>query len=121
MTVNSFLAHKPNEQTGLVAAYHRKWIGGIIDLYRGSNTKIILLKLPRGAIPRPDWLSPRRESATRELARRPNVLLADEHAFDSLEHPELFKDGLHLNREGINRFSVLLEKEVTRLLGPPGK
>ena len=55
---------------------------------------------------------------TRELASRPNVLLADEHAFDALEHPEFFRDGMHLNREGINRFSVLLEKEVVRLLPP---
>jgi hypothetical protein len=28
---------------------------------------------------------------------------------------------MHLNREGINRFSVLLEEEIVRLLGPPDR
>jgi hypothetical protein len=118
-TVKSFLAHEQDPQMGWVEAYHRKWLGGVIDLYRGSPTKIILLKLPRGPIPRPENLSPRREGPTRELARRRNVLMANEHAFDALEHPEFFRDGMHLNREGINRFSVMLEQEVSRLLGSP--
>jgi hypothetical protein len=117
--VKSFLAHKPDDQNGWVAAYRRMWLGKIIDLYQGTDTKIILLRLPRGPIPRPDNLVVKGKSATRELARRPNVMLADEHAFDTIERPEFYKDGMHLNREGIDRFSVLLEKEVARLLGPP--
>jgi hypothetical protein len=44
------------------------------------------------------------------------VVLANEHAFDSLERPELFKDALHLNREGCARFSGLLVEEVSRIL-----
>ena len=120
-TVKSFLAHTPDLQTGRLAAYRRLWLGRIVDLYQGSDTKIILLRLPRGPIPRPDSLAVKSKGATRQLARRPNVLLADEHAFDSVEHPEFFKDGMHLNREGIDRFSVLLEKEVARLLGPPDR
>jgi hypothetical protein len=120
-TVKSFLAHKPDDQNGWLATYRRMWLGKMIDLYRGTDTKIILLRLPRGPIPRPDNLVVKGKSATRELARRPNVMLADEHAFDSIEHPEFYKDGMHLNREGIDRFSVLLEKEVARLLGPPDR
>jgi hypothetical protein len=46
------------------------------------------------------------------------VLLADEHAFESLERPEIFKDGMHLNREGIAQFSVMLAHEIARVLGP---
>jgi lysophospholipase L1-like esterase len=48
-------------------------------------------------------------------------LLAGEHVFDALEQPELFKDGMHLNRAGVERFSVMLAGEVERLLGgsPP--
>ena len=118
-SVNSFLAHRPDAQTGRLAAYRRTWLGRIIDLYRGSGTKIIFLRLPRGPIPRPDGLSVKLTSSIREMASRPNVMLADEHAFDSLEHPELFRDGMHLNREGTERFSVLLEREISRLLGPP--
>jgi hypothetical protein len=87
-SVKSFLAHPPDDQTGRLARYRRLWLGRIIDLYRGSPTKIILLRLPRGPIPRPDSLSVKSKGATRELALRPNVMLAGEHAFDSLEHPE---------------------------------
>jgi lysophospholipase L1-like esterase len=56
-------------------------------------------------------------SSIREMANGRSVLLANEHAFDALEHPELFKDGMHMNREGINRFSAMLAAEVTRVLG----
>jgi len=121
-TVKAFLVHKPNAQTGRLATFRLTWFGRIIDAYRGSDTKIVFLHLPRGPIPRPDGLSVKLTSSIRELATRPNVLLSGEHAFDSLEHPELFKDGMHLNREGINRFSVLLEQEVRRVLrGPDNK
>jgi lysophospholipase L1-like esterase len=118
-TVNSFLAHPPAPQTGRLAAFRRTWFGRIIDLYRGSGTKIVFVHLPRGPIPRPEGLSVKLSSSIRELASRPNVILADEHAFDSIDRPELYKDGMHLNREGIDRFSVLLEKEIARLLGSP--
>jgi hypothetical protein len=117
-TVESFLAHKPDPQTGRLAAFRRLWLGRIIDLYRGSDTKIVFIRLPRGPIPRPDGLSVKRSSSIRELATRPNVLLADEHAFESLERPEIFKDGMHLNREGIAQFSVMLAHEIARVLGP---
>jgi hypothetical protein len=117
-TVESFMAHKPDPQTGRLAAFRRLWLGRIIDLYRGSDTKIVFIRLPRGPIPRPDGLSVKRSSSIRELATRPNVLLADEHAFESLERPEIFKDGMHLNREGIAQFSVMLAHEIARVLGP---
>ncbi len=71
-------------------------------------TKIVFLRLPRGPIPRPDFLSRAKSSSIRELAARPNVILCDEHAFDSLEHPELFGDGMHLNRAGVAKFSPML-------------
>lgn len=120
-TVNSFLAHPLEPQTGSLAAFRRRWLGGIIDLYRGSDTKIIFIRLPRGPLPRPAGLSVKLSSSIREFAARPNVILADEHAFDALERPELFKDGMHMNRQGIAQFSVLLAQEVHRLLGPPDR
>jgi hypothetical protein len=120
-TVNSFLAHQRDEQSGRLVAYRRAWIGRTLDLYRGSDTKVIFFRLPRGPIPRPDGLSVKLTGSIREFASRPNVILADEHAFESLEHPEFFKDGMHLNREGITRFSILLEREIRRLLGPPAQ
>jgi lysophospholipase L1-like esterase len=45
----------------------------------------------------------------------------DEHAFESLERPELFRDGMHLNREGIRQFSYMLEDEVNQVLEGTGR
>jgi hypothetical protein len=118
-TVNSFLAHRPDEQTGRLYAFHRAWFDRIVDRYRGSPTKIIFLRLARGPIPRPGNLVRKTLSSIRELASRPNVVLAGEHAFDSLEHPEFYRDGMHLNRAGVETFSVMLAEEIRNILGPP--
>lgn len=107
---------RPSRFPGGLAAYRRTWFGRIIDRYRGSRTQIIFVRLPRAPIPRPGTLDPIVSSSIRELAQRPNVLLCPEHAFDSLERPELFKDGLHLNLEGSTRFSEMLAREVQSLL-----
>jgi hypothetical protein len=120
-TVESFLAHQPEPQIGRMAAFQRTWYGRIIDRYRGSPTKIVFLRLPRGPVPRPGNLTHKLSASIREMAGRPNVILMDEHAFESLEQPELFRDGMHLNREGIARFSYMLEDEVTRVLDGAGR
>jgi len=120
-TVRGWLLHEPNPQTGRLAHFLRTWLGRIAGRYRESRTKIIFVRLPRGPIPRPDYLVKKRSSSIRELASRPNVILVDEQFFDCLEHPELFKDALHLNRDGVERFSTMLADEVARVLGPPGE
>jgi hypothetical protein len=119
-SVRDFLMYPPAPQTGRFAALRRNWFARIFDLYRDSPTKIIFVRLARGPIPRPDNLVHKLSGSIREFARRPNVLLVPEHAFDSLEHPEFFKDAMHLNREGVARFSEMLSREVGALLGPRG-
>jgi lysophospholipase L1-like esterase len=117
ITVRAELSKLNAPQTGRMAAYRREWFGRIIDLYRGSRTKVIFVRLPRGPVPRPDELAKPAGSTILDLAAsRPNVLAAPEHAFDSLERPELFKDGIHLNRAGIARFSPMVAEEIGRLL-----
>lgn len=115
------LTRAPWPQDGRLAAYRRKWFGKIIDYYKGSRTKVIFLRLARGPLVRPANLVHKLSSSIREFAARPNVYLIDEHAFDSLEHPEFFKDAIHLNRDGVARFSAMLADEVARILGPPGE
>ena len=107
---------RPSRFPGDLAAYRRAWFGRIIDRYRGSRTRIIFVRLPRAPIPRPDGIDRITGRSIRELAARPNVLMCPEHAFDSLERPEFFKDGLHLNLEGSTRFSQMLAREVRGLL-----
>jgi hypothetical protein len=107
-------------QTGRMREFRRLWLGRIAARYRNSRTKLIFASLPRGPVPRPDSLARKQSSAIGELAAaQPNILLTNEHAFDSLDHPELYKDGVHLNREGATRFAPLLVAEICRLLGTP--
>jgi hypothetical protein len=116
-TVDDFLLRRPAPQTGRLAAFRRVWFERIFDRYRTSRTKMIFLRLPRGPIPRPEYLSRAKRGVIREFASRPNVLLCDEHAFDSLEHPELFGDGMHLNRAGVAKFSPMLAERIAQILG----
>ena len=111
-----FILYRPKPQTGKRATFRRKWFGQLVDRYRGTTTKVVFVRLPRGPIPRPENLVHKLSSSIREFAARPGVLLAGEHAFDGLETPELFQDGFHLNNMGCERFSVLLAQEVGKLL-----
>jgi hypothetical protein len=118
-TARNELLYKAALQSGRLAQFRRLWLGRIADRYRGSRTKLIFVRLPRGPFVRPDYLVRKQSSSIRELASRPNVILMNEHYFDCLEHPELFKDAVHLNRDGVARFSDMLADEVARILGPP--
>ncbi len=118
-TVQNFLLRAPVPQTGQLAAFRREWLGRILDRYRGSRTKIVFLRLPRGPIPRPEFLARSTGSVIRELTSHPSVMLVDERAFEALEHPWLFGDGMHLNKPGIALFSTTLAREIGRMLGPP--
>ena len=106
-------------ETGDTSRYMKLWLGKIYERYRGSPTRLIFLRLPRGGFVRPDQPRYNPHSSVRDLAAQPNVTLIDEHFFDSLEKPELFRDELHLNGPGMDRFSVMLTYEVSRILGPP--
>jgi hypothetical protein len=103
---------------GRESAYLRYWYGRIIDYYRGSDTKLIFVRVPRAPLPPPD-APPKLDSAVRQIASQPNVIVLDERLLNQLERPDLFWDGLHLNRDGMEQFSRLLATEVRRVLGPP--
>lgn len=104
--------------TGQRAAYRRRWFGKMVDYYRGSRTKLILLRAPRGPVVRPDLAVDEPDSSIRDLARRGDILLMNEKVFDELERPEMYMDGVHLNRPGSLRFTILMADETLRLLGP---
>jgi hypothetical protein len=106
------------QDTGNESSYLKYWLGKVYEHYRGSPTRLIFLRLPRGGFVRPDQPPYNPHSSVRELAEHPNVTLIDEHFFDSLEKPELFRDELHLNGPGMIPFSQMITQEVTRILGP---
>jgi len=71
--------------------------------------------LPRGPVVRPG-LNSDSPSSIHEFAAAGKALLMNEHQFDSLEHPELFGDDMHLNEVGGIRFSTMVAREVSRML-----
>jgi hypothetical protein len=115
-SVQAVLYGRGYPQTGRLGAFYRVWLGRLLDRYRGSPTKIIFVRLPRGPVPAPEGMLQARSAVVREFAQRPNVMLAPEHRFDELERPELFKDAVHLNRAGIARFSPLLAEQIAGML-----
>ena len=117
LRINLLLPLPP--ETGSQGRYMKYWLGKIYEHYRGSPTRLIFLRLPRGGWVRPDQPRYKPHSSLRELAAQPNVTLIDEHFFDSLEKPELFRDEMHLNGPGMDRFSLMITQEVSRILGPP--
>ena len=112
---NVLLAERPPDR-GVHSAYLKHWLGKIYEHYRGSHTKLIFFRLPRGPFVRPDAPPHRADSSVRELARHPEVIVDEEHYFDFLEHPEVFSDGMHLNADGCAEFSRALARRVQDLL-----
>jgi hypothetical protein len=104
--------------TGQFTRYLKRWYGKIIEHYRGSDTKLIFLRVPRAPLPPPE-VPPKLNSAIRQIASDPNVIVLNEHLFNQLERTDLFGDAMHLNGEGQDRFSRILANEVRRVLGPP--
>jgi hypothetical protein len=117
--IHDVLLRPVDPQNGMLAAYRRKWFGKIMELYRGTSTRVVFYRLPRAPIPRPDSLVRKLSGSIREFRSRPNVLLLDEHTFDQLERPEFFQDALHLNREGAARFSKLMAERLLEALAAP--
>ena len=87
-----------------IAAFRRKWFGRLLDRYRGTPTKVVFLRLPRGPSPRPDNLVQKKSSSIREFAARPGVLLVDEHAFDSLETAGAVQGRVSSEQRGLLRY-----------------
>lgn len=104
------------EHTGRRSAYLTYWLMRICDLYRGSPTRLIIFRLPRGPYVRPDPPPFDPHSSVRRAATRPEVILDAEHYFDFLEKPELFKDPYHLNGPGQEQFSKTLALHALDLL-----
>jgi hypothetical protein len=103
-------------ETGRESAYMHYWMGRIYDLYRGSKTRLVFLRLPRGGFVRPDQPPLNPHGSVRELAARPEIRLIPENFFDGLERPELFHDEVHLNQRGSEEFSRMLAFEMRDLL-----
>jgi hypothetical protein len=104
--------------TGQRAIYRRLWFGRTIDYYRGSRTRVIFLRMPRGPVVRPYPFSTK-SSVVREFVAQGQAILLNDDTFDELERPEFFIDHMHLNARGCERFSEMLARAVYTALGSP--
>jgi len=114
-TVQDMVMRAPAEQTGEVTRYRKLWLGKILDLYKDSPTQIIFLELPRAPLPIPEGTEP---AAFLEWAlQRPHVSALAMGTFRDLERPELFYDGLHLDKMGRGIFTERIAAQIPPLIG----
>ena len=99
---------------GETTSYRRQWLGGILDLYKNSPTRIIFLQLPRAPLPVQDKVPPR---FIQSVASRQGVSVISPERYRDLERPELFGDGLHLNADGRKIFTARLAGDIEAILG----
>lgn len=104
------------ENKGARAAYMKHWLGRIYEHYKGSQTKLVFMRLPRAAWIRPDLPSANPNSSVHQLEKYPEVRLLPEHLFDELEVPERFHDEVHMNQGGLDRFTEILVHELPKVL-----
>ena len=112
--IEEVLLRDPPPPSPEYASYRRQWLGAIVERYRGSRTRLLFLRLPRGPVVRPG-LPEDAAGSIRDLARSGRIVLAPEHQFDVLERPELFGDAMHLNEQGGTEFSMMLARWVGRM------
>ena len=103
-------------QNGIVRADQVQWLGALVDLYRGSRTRIVVYQVPRGPAMPPYPRARLPWTTVDVLAKRPWVTVVDRHRFESLEKPELFADPLHLNSDGRAVFSPMLANLAKEIL-----
>jgi hypothetical protein len=103
-------------QNGRNRAFEMRWLGALVDLYRGSQTRIIIFQAPRSPAPRPTSLAHLPWTTVDELKRRTWVKVVDRHTFEEFEKPKLFGDYVHLNSTGRKLFSPKFAEVVRRAL-----
>jgi hypothetical protein len=92
-------------QKGMNRAFEMRWLGALVDLYRGSKTRIVFFQAPRSPSPRPVPLSHWSWTFVDEMRKRPGVIVIDPQAFEEFEKAELFADHVHLDTDGRRLFS----------------
>jgi hypothetical protein len=115
-TINNTIFPDAVAQTGALTRYRTQWLGGILNLYKNSATRIVFIPIPRAPWPGPDAPVPAR--FLKSVAGTPRLSVLPIDTFKDLECPEVFADGLHLNRKGQAIFSARLAEMLA--MGIPG-
>jgi hypothetical protein len=102
---------------GFERAYRKLWLGRIIELYRGTPAKIVIISLPYRPFPIPYSWKGDSDSFTSQASKNSQVAILDEQLFEDLERPEFFFDVFHLNRTGRVLFTKRLTAAMIQRLG----
>lgn len=102
---------------GYRRAYREKWLGAIIDHYKGSGAIIVLFRRPFGPIPLHAAISNHGETFVEQVESNPNVVVLDRDMFGDLETPGRFFDAYHLNSEGRVEFTARLARAIVEAAG----
>jgi len=100
-------------------AYYRQWLGRIEGMYRPTQRPVLLVALPRGPFHLEHGPPARPGLEAVGLSPSDGVTLLAPSAVSALEQPQFFFDGLHMNRDGRDRYSVLVAHTVAAALAQP--
>jgi hypothetical protein len=114
-SIEAMVMPAPAPQTGETTRYRELWLGRILDLYKDSPTHIIFFELPRAPLPRPEDRVP--AIYLQSALKRPRVAALPRNTFRDLERPDVFFDGLHLNRVGRGIFSTRIAQTIPPMIG----
>jgi len=114
-TIRTTCLPKAVPQTGALTRYRKEWLGAILDLYKGSATKFVFFQIPRAPWPIPVPQTPPR--FIESVVRNPKITVWPAETFKDLEHPEVFADGLHMNRVGRGIFSKRFAEKMVDFMG----
>jgi hypothetical protein len=87
--------------------YFPFWLGQIVQRYKGSPTKILVLCIPNKPVPVCS-IRPKIDRTIESLSCYENVHVLPVDAFSLLENPCYFFDDVHLNAEGRKKFTEML-------------
>jgi hypothetical protein len=117
-TIQHTIFPDPVAQTGALTRYRNRWLGRILDLYKGSKTQIVFFPIPRAPWPNPEAQAP--GPFLNSALGRPGVAALPVDTFEGLERPEMFADGLHLNYAGRPVFSTILADALDKRVSITG-
>ena len=101
---------KQVRQTGALTNYRKEWLGSIVGMYKGSKTRLVFFQIPRAPWPIPEPATPAR--FINSVASRRNITILPADTFKDMERPEVFADGLHLNKTGRQIFSQRIAEKL---------
>jgi hypothetical protein len=109
-TIQNTVFPDPAPQNGALTRYRTQWLGGILNLYKDSATRIVFIQIPRAPWPGTDASAPAR--FVKSVEGNPRLTVLPAGTFEDLERPEIFADGLHLNHAGRELFSARLAEKL---------